>query len=103
LPARRPDGPGQFGFADAARIRALLRDSGWQGIGIKPVDVECRFPAAALDHYAAKMGPVGQALQKADGETRLRVLEAVRRAFVPYVRGEEAVFVAACWIVDARA
>jgi SAM-dependent methyltransferase len=103
LPARQPGGPGQFGFADAGRIRAVLEDSGWHGAGINAVDVECCIPAAALDHYAAKMGPVGQALQKADGETRQRVLQAVRRAFAPYVRGEDAVFVAACWIVDARA
>ena len=32
LPARRPDAPGQFAFADGQRIRAILEDSGWADI-----------------------------------------------------------------------
>src|SRR5262245_9063864 len=29
LPARRPDGPGQFAFADGQRVHTILEDSGW--------------------------------------------------------------------------
>jgi hypothetical protein len=43
------------------------------------------------------------ALQDADEATRARVTQAVHAAFEPFVRGGEARFTAACWMVCARA
>jgi hypothetical protein len=39
LPARPPDAPGQFAFADRRRVHAVLEDSGWTEIDIRPIDV----------------------------------------------------------------
>jgi SAM-dependent methyltransferase len=102
LPARRPDAPGQFAFADAGRVRTILEESGWRDIDIRPIDVACTLPETELVRYVTRLGPVGLALEDADEETRARVAETVRPAFDPYVRGAEVRFAAACWTVTAR-
>jgi SAM-dependent methyltransferase len=103
LPARKPDAPGQFAFADARKVQDIRASSGWSGIEILPFDLGCQFPAAALDQYLMRLGPVGLALREANETTRARVIDAVRRAFAPYLHGDEVRFNAACWEIAARA
>jgi SAM-dependent methyltransferase len=103
LPPRRPNAPGQFAFADSARVRRILEDSGWQGIALAPADIECGFPAADLERFFTRLGPLGQALREAGEPTRLQVIREVRAAFEPFVRGSEVRFTAACWMISARA
>ncbi|MCC8955254.1 class I SAM-dependent methyltransferase [Bradyrhizobium sp. Pear77] len=103
LPARRPDAPGQFGFADRNRVARILEDSGWGAIAIEPVDVALRFPASELTRYVSRLGPVGTMLQGMEEPRRTQVIEAVRGAFDRYVHGNEIRFTAACWMVAARA
>lgn len=103
LPARRPEGPGQFAFADADRVRRILEESGWTEVDVRPLDVACRFPERELVRYLTLLGPVGRALQEADEPTRARVIRAARAAFALYVHGEEVRFTAACWTIGARA
>jgi len=103
LPARQPGAPGQFAFGDRQRIASVLSDSGWTDLAIEPVDRACALPAAALDDYIARLGPVGLALQHADDTTRRRVVDTVRAAFDCYVEGADVRFDAACWYVTARA
>ncbi len=102
LPVRRPDEPGQFGFADPDRVRRLLEESGWSESDLQPLDVPCAMPETALVRYLTQLGPVGRILQQADDEVRARVVAAVRPAFAPYVHGAEVRFTAACWMVGAR-
>jgi hypothetical protein len=101
LPAREPGAPGQFAFAEPDRVRGILERSGWTGIEIRPLDVDCALPAAALDGYLTRMGPVGLALEGADRATRDRVLDRMRAGFAPYRRGAELRYTAACWLVYA--
>jgi SAM-dependent methyltransferase len=103
LPARTPDEPGQFGFADRDRVRRILDESGWSDVEITPVDIACVLPEPALVRYIAQLGIVGRALQQVDEDRRARVLEVVRPAFDAYVHGAEVRFTAACWLVGARA
>ncbi|HEX2761410.1 MAG TPA: class I SAM-dependent methyltransferase, partial [Rhizomicrobium sp.] len=103
MPARKPDAPGQFGFADPARVDRILTDSGWGGIQIKPVDIPCSILKSELHAYVTRLGPLGMVLQEADAGTRARVIEAVRAAFAPFVQGEEVRFTAACWEIRAHA
>lgn len=102
IPARRPDGPGQFAFADQRRVHRILEESGWAGIDIQPIDITCTLPEKELTRYITRMGPVGSILQEADDKTRAQVTEVVRAAFDPYVHGTEVRFTAACWMVGAR-
>ena len=103
LPVRRPDGPGQFAFADRHRVHAILQQSGWSDIDIRPIDVACTMPEKELVHYLTRFGPVGLVLHEADDDTRTRVVETVRPAFDPYVHGAEVRFTAACWMIGGRA
>jgi SAM-dependent methyltransferase len=103
LPARRPDAPGQFAFADRLRVHRILVGSGWAEIDIRPIDVTCTFPEKELVRYLTRLGPVGLALQEANDRTRTRIIETLRAAFDPYVHGTEVRFTAACWMIGARA
>jgi len=103
LPARRPDEPGQFAFADRSRVHSILEKSGWTAIDIEPLDVACTLPASKLDAYFTRLGPLGRVLQQVDEQERSRIIEAVRAAFAPYVHGTEVGFTAACWLVEAQA
>lgn len=103
LPARELDAPGQFAFARRERIAGILAGSGWKGADIAALDVACRFPAHALPHYLARMGPIGRLLQEMDDAAREALMPVLSRAFAPYVHGEEVRFVAACWRVRATA
>lgn len=103
LPPRRPDAPGQFGFADRLRVQAILEQSGWRGIDIRPVDLPCTLPEKDLVGYLSRLGPVGLALRQVDERTRERVIGTVRAAFEPFVHGDEVRLVAACWMVAAHA
>jgi SAM-dependent methyltransferase len=101
LPARRADAPGQFGFADARRVQSILAESGWRDIDIQPIDVACALPESELSRYGARLGPVGVALREVDQRTRDQVVAVVRKAFEPYVHGDEVRFTACCWRVEA--
>ncbi|OWW19495.1 class I SAM-dependent methyltransferase [Noviherbaspirillum denitrificans] len=103
MPARRPDEPGQFAFADAERVRQILDESSWAEVSIEPVDIACAFPASGLLQYLTRMGPLGRMLKEADAQTRSHVVETVHAAFNPYVHGNEVRYTAACWNVSARA
>ncbi|MCY1081074.1 class I SAM-dependent methyltransferase [Archangium lansingense] len=103
LPARRPDAPGQFAFADQRRVHRILEESGWAGIDIRPIDVAFTLPEKELVRYLTRLGPLGLILHEADDRTRTQVIETVRAAFEPYVHGAEVRFTAACWMIGARA
>jgi SAM-dependent methyltransferase len=103
IPPRRADAPGQFAFQDPQRVRSILEQSGWCGAEIRPVDVSCSFPSSELVRYFTRLGPLGSVLHEADDETRARIIETLRRAFDSYVQGADVRFVAACWLVTARA
>jgi SAM-dependent methyltransferase len=101
MPPRRPDGPGQFAFADRDRVHAILHESRWTGIDIRPLDVACTLAEQDLFGYVTRLGPVGMMLQDADDDTRARVGESIRGAFDSYVHGDQVRFTAACWMVTA--
>jgi ubiquinone/menaquinone biosynthesis C-methylase UbiE len=103
IPARQPDAPGQFAFADRHRVRSILKQSGWAEIDIRPIDVDCTMLEEELVGYFTRLGPVGLILQDADERTCTQVIKTVRAAFDPYVHGTEVRFTAACWKVSARA
>jgi SAM-dependent methyltransferase len=103
VPPRRPDGPGQFAFADAPRVTRLLEAAGWTDIELTPIDVPCAFPEAELTRYITRLGPVGLVLRDAEESTRQRVIATIRAAFAPFIIGGEVRFIAACWSIGASA
>ncbi len=103
IPARRPEEPGQFAFADQHRVFRILQQSGWIGVDIRPIDIDCTLPEKELIRYFTRLGFLGRVLHEADEVTRVRVVDTVRAAFDPYVHGPEVRFSAACWMVSAQA
>ena len=103
VPARPANGPGQFAFADATRVRAILEESGWRDIAVRPIDVTCSFARRDLVSFFTRLGPLGVIFRDVDAATRENVIEAVRAAFNPFVDGDEVRYTAACWLVSARA
>jgi SAM-dependent methyltransferase len=103
IPARQPDAPGQFGFADHDRVGRILRDGGWTGIEISPIDVVCALPETALISYVTRLGPLGGVLHEVDEATRAKVIDVVSGAFEQYVDGAEVRFTAALWMARASA
>jgi SAM-dependent methyltransferase len=103
LPPRRPDAPGQFGFADSERVRRILAESGWSDVAVVPLDRICTMTEAELATYYTRLGPVAAMLDEADPDTRARILEILPDAFAPFVEEGVVRFNAACWWVSARA
>jgi SAM-dependent methyltransferase len=103
LPARIPNTPGPYGLADSERTRGILADAGWSEVEVRPFDATCAMPAEELMTFLTRIGPLREALAEADDERREAVLEAVRAAAEPYVKGDRVSFEAALWIVDAAA
>jgi SAM-dependent methyltransferase len=103
MPARKPDEPGQFAFADKNRAYSILEKSGWSEIDIQPLDVECTLPERELKNYFTRLGPLGRVLPQLDEPSRKRVIATVRAAFEPFVHGDVVRFTAACWTVTSRA
>jgi SAM-dependent methyltransferase len=100
---RVPDAPGQFALADQHRIYRILEESGWDAIDIRPINVACTLPEQELVPYFTRFGPLGRVFHEVDEPTRTQVIQIVRTAFDPYVHGAEVRFIAACWLVGARA
>jgi len=103
LPPRNPGAPGQFAFADRDRVRLILENSGWNRVEIAPIDVPCAFPATALERYFTRLGPLGQVLREANEPAREEIITRVRDGFQDFVDGTQVRFVAACWLLCARA
>lgn len=102
MPARDPEAPGQFAFADRDRVHGILARSGWTAIDIEPIDIGCTLPERDLLAYLTRVGPLGRILPTLDDGLRARVVEAARAAFDPYLRDGVARYDAACWMVGAR-
>jgi SAM-dependent methyltransferase len=103
MPPPDPNAPGQFAFADGAKVRRILEASGWRHVDVAPLDVEAEVAEADLLTYATRLGPAGLALRDADEGLKARVAEALETAFRPYVQDGAARFTAACWLVTAVA
>ena len=101
FPVRNDDGPGQFGFASADRVEAILEAGGWTSIDIRAVDLPCSFPATELSAYVTRMGAYGRIRETLDEKTRARADAAVLAAFDAYVSGGMVHFTSACWLVKA--
>lgn len=103
VPEPPADGPGQFAFADADRVAAMLVAAGWSEVEHVPVDLELAMPAAGLATYLTRLGPLSRILPTLEQPQRDHVMDVVRAAFDPYLDGDQVRFDVACWMVRASA
>ncbi len=103
-PTPGPEEPGQFAFADPARVERILRGAGFAEVALAPEDVPMRLGADAEEAtgFAMALGQVSRALQNAPDGLR----EAVRGRLLDFYRAAEGpggvVMPAAIWLVTAR-
>jgi len=97
-----PAPTGQFAFADAAHVRAILEAAGWSDIAIDPLDIDCALPETALDTWLTRLGPLGRILPDLDTERRDAILAALREAYAPHIRDGAVRFRAACWSIGGE-
>jgi SAM-dependent methyltransferase len=102
-PPPDPNAPGQFAFADGAKVWRIIEASGWSSIDVEKADIPCQVREADLMTYATRLGPVGAALREVDPATAEKVMSALPGAFARFVHGGMARFNAASWLVTARA
>ncbi|WP_246689097.1 class I SAM-dependent methyltransferase [Mesorhizobium sp. WSM4310] len=102
-PTLDPDAPGQFAFADGAKVRRILEAGGWASIAVEQADVPCRIAQRDLMTFVTRLGPVGAALREVDRATAEKITTVLPAAFAPFVEDGEARFNAACWLVTALA
>jgi len=102
-PAPDPDAPGQFAFADGARVKRILEASGWSSIKVEKADVLCRIAEGDLMTYVTRLGPLGAALRELDQAKAEKITKVLPAAFAPFVKDGEARFNAACWLATALA
>jgi len=102
-PLPDPEAPGQFAFADGARVKRILEASGWSSIKIEQADVLCQIAEGDLMRYATRLGPVGAALRQVDQVTAEKITTVLPAAFAPFMEDGKARFNAACWLATAVA
>lgn len=107
-PQPGPEEPGQFSWADPARVRRILEGAGFREVALTPHEPSMHLAgsgggAEEALQFALHFGPVGPALRAEPGkaaEIEARLLDFYRRHEGPQ---REIVLPGAIWIVTARA
>jgi SAM-dependent methyltransferase len=106
-PPPEPHVPGPFAFADAERVRSILRAAGWRSAEIVRHDMPLRLAGAGqLDEateFATRVGPLARALAEADADLRSRARQAVREALRAWDGPNGISLAGSIWLVAARA
>ncbi|CAM3243468.1 Putative methyltransferase YcgJ [Sphingomonas antarctica] len=100
--------PSPFAFADAAFVKALLQDAGWQNVTAEPVDYnyiagESADPVADALGFFQRIGPVASALKMLQPVDRPGALEKIVPILEQHRDGDRILFPAAAWIWRAAA
>ncbi len=103
-PPPGPEDPGQFAFADPARVRRILEAAGFRDVTFTPHDPAMRLGADAAEAAAlsTQIGAFSRALANAP-QQRPALLAALAEAYAPYQGPEGVVLAGAIWLVAARA
>ena len=102
-PPPDPNAPGQFAFADGAKVGRILEASGWSSIEIERTDLPCETSEDNLMTYVTRLGPVGAALREVDRATAEKIMASLPSAFAGFRKDGAVRFNAACWLVKAIA
>lgn len=105
LPPRPgPEEPGQFSFAEAARVDRLLAEGGWADISIERFDIVHRY-ADDVDsavERAFRMGPHTAAIVDAPPNVQDAFRADLQRLFEPMATAGGISFPFSTWIVTAK-
>ncbi|CAN5361283.1 methyltransferase domain-containing protein [soil metagenome] len=107
LPPSGPEEPGQFSWADPARVRRILEGAGFRTVTLTPYDPAMQYagPGGASEAatLAMQVGPVVRATANAPQDLRDRVRAALEAFFQKHDGPQGVVMPGAIWIVRALA
>lgn len=97
-----PSAPGPFAFAEASRVRSILREAGFASVTTTPFD--SLVGGTDVEHtlqLALRLGPLGAALRE-HPELEPVVVGPVREALRNYLTAAGVRMPSATWIISAR-
>lgn len=105
LPEMKPDDPGPFSFANEERVRRILGEAGFSGVGLERVDLSLdiatgRGLEAAIETILA-IGPTSRALENQPQDKIEAVTQLIRTALAAHQKGETVPLGGSIWIVTA--
>jgi ubiquinone/menaquinone biosynthesis C-methylase UbiE len=99
--------PGQFSWADAARVHRILETAGFKNISLTPHDLAMplagRGGAAEAASFAFRVGPVVRATTDTSEQKKREVRAALEAFFKSHEGPQGVVLPGAIWVVTARA
>ncbi len=99
--------PGPFFMSDAARVRAILGETGWKDVSLEPVEMPLQLGGATtLDEaveYSLQIGPAARAMAGAPESLKAALEAALREALAPFASARGVVMDGAAFVVVARA
>jgi SAM-dependent methyltransferase len=103
-PARDPYAPGPFAFADGARLERLLREAGFDDIGLRRFDAPVPIGASAAQATASllRLGPVSGLARELGPAHEPAIAAAVEQALRPLAAADGSVSLdGSVWVVTA--
>lgn len=101
-----PEEPGQFSWADPARVHRILENAGFQEVSLVPHDPAMLLagPNGATEaaEFIARVGPVARATTNASQELRAAVRLSLEAFFKSQEGPQGIVMPGAIWVVRAR-
>ena len=105
LPEVGPEEPGPFAFASEDRVQRILKEAGYAGVAMEPVDLVLDLAAGrgleAAVNGALALGPVSRALEGQSPELIAAVAHSIRTRLAPMQKGETIPLGASVWIATA--
>jgi SAM-dependent methyltransferase len=110
-PARSPEAPGPFSFADSARVKRILMQAGFKEINIAPFDAILRFGEGddkdgALEDaivMAYQIGPLRRLLINCAPSVKAAVHHRLRELFATRLQQNCVELAGAAWVITALA
>jgi SAM-dependent methyltransferase len=104
LPRPGPEDPGQFAFADPARVERILNGAGFTGLAIEPLDVQMWMGGDVADVVtsAGRFGPLARAFADADPAAVARAKAAIVEVLTPHATRDGVSLPGGCWLVSAK-
>lgn len=104
-PPPDPHAPGQFAFADGARVRGILEAAGYRNVALRPYDpmMTLGTDAAQAANSALRFGPTARALTGAPQATQDQVKAALHDFFARHEKDGFVRLQGGVWIVTATA
>ena len=103
-PPADPLAPGPFAFADAERLRGLLAEAGFAGIGIERFDAPVTLGASAREAalHCLQIGPVSRLAREVGAAQEPLIRDAIEQALAPRATADGSVSLAgSTWVVRA--